>query len=451
MNKILIVDDDISVCESLKFAFKGKYEMYFAYEPSKAIEHFMKEDIEVILLDLKLGKWDGMDLYRDIRKIDENIPVIIITAYGTIKSSVEAIKQGVFHYVTKPMDLSELEFMIEKGIELNNLYKQIDSLNEELRKKNEMEGIVAKSKSMERVMEIVNKVKDIDANVLITGESGTGKEVIARAIHFQGNRKEHSFVPINCSAIPSNLLESELFGYEKGAFTGADKKKKGLFEVADKGTLFLDEIGDMDIHLQSKLLRAIQEKNITPLGSNTPRKIDVRIIAATNMDLEKAIDETKFREDLFYRLNVINIKLPPLRERKEDIPYLVRLFVNKYSQEFEKSIKGVSPEFLDYLYHYDFKGNIRELENIIERAVALSDKEVLTEHDLPKDIPLENRNSLHDSNLIPVYIGESLKQIEKKVILQTYEFCGQCQKETAEILGVSDRTIRNKLKEYKNE
>ncbi len=450
MDKLLIVDDDIAICESLKYAFKKKYELFFAHEPAKAMEHFNHNEIDVVLLDLKLGKWDGMDLYYSLRERNPNAVVIIMTAFGTIKSSIEAIKKGVFNYITKPIDLSELEFIVEKGVELNNLYKQVSYLGEELRKKHEQDGIVARSDKMKNVLSTVNKVKDIESNVLITGESGTGKEVVAKAIHYQGKRKNNAFHAINCSAIPSNLLESELFGYEAGAFTGAVKAKKGYFETSHKGTLFLDEIGDMDPLLQSKLLRVIQEKEVTPLGSSETRKIDVRILAATNRDLKRAVNEGTFREDLYYRLNVINIHLPPLRERKDDIPHLIEYFIRKYNRILNTNIKDVSTDFINALYKYEFNGNIRELENIIERAMALSEEEQLTVKDLPQYI-LTNKTPIGNTEkLIPVFIGESLSEIEKRVIKTTYEALGYNQKETAEVLGITARTIRNKLKDMEN-
>lgn len=447
METIMIIDDDIAVCDSLKFALKNKYNLVFANDPENAIRNFNLNEIDVVLLDLKLGNYDGMTLFHEFKKIDDNIVVIVMTAFGTIKSSIEAIKKGVFDYITKPIDLEEMEFTIEKAFEFKTLISQLNYLNEKL-KKRELEGAVIKSLSMKKVYEVVEKVKDIDTNILITGESGTGKEVIAKTIHYQGRRKDAKFIAINCSAIPSNLLESELFGHESGSFTGATKTKKGLFEIANHGTLFLDEIGEMDILLQSKLLRAIQEKEITPVGSGISKKIDVRIVAATNKNLEKSIAQGSFREDLFYRLNVINIHLPSLKDRREDIPDLVEFFMKKFNQELNKSVQRVTPEFLNCLQNYDYKGNIRELENIVERAVALSDRDFLDEKDLPVQMRLIDKISNYDSGLIPVFVGEKLKDIEKKVIIRNYENYHLSQKMTAESLGITDRTVRNKLKEY---
>lgn len=448
LDNVLIIDDDIAVCESLKFAFQKKYNLSIANDPQTAKTLFMTHEIDVILLDLKLGNSDGMALFYELKAIEEGVVVIIMTAYGTIKSSIEAIKKGVFNYITKPLDLEEIEFNIEKGLEFKRLLTQINYLNEELKQRNEIDGIISKSPIMHKILQTVDKVKDIDTNILITGESGTGKERIAKAIHFQGKRKDNKFVAVNCSAIPSNLLESELFGHEAGAFSGAVKQKKGLFEIADQGSIFLDEIGEMDVVLQSKILRVIQEKEITPVGASKSKKVDVRIIAATNRSLDKSIQEGTFREDLFYRLNVINIHLPQLKDRKEDIPYLIEYFLKKYNQSLGKSVKRVTVDFLSSIQNYEFKGNIRELENVVERAIALSEKPYLDASDLPIHMRDHYKNMKIDEKMIPVFIGEKMKEIEERVIKKTYESCHFNQKVTGEVLGLSDRTIRNKLKEY---
>lgn len=447
MEKMLIIDDDAAINESLRFAFKDMYELFFATSSAEVKRIFVSQDIDITLLDLKLGNYDGMDLFSEIKGINPNAVIIIITAYGTIDSSINAIKKGAFHYLTKPIELSELKLFVEKGIIFNNLHKRINYLNEKLKREQELNGIIAKSSCMQKVLEIVEKIKDIDSNVLITGESGTGKEVIAKAVHYNGKRKNYNYEAINCSAIPTELLESELFGYVAGAFTGAQKNKTGRFEVAHKGTLLLDEIGEMDPILQSKLLRVIEEKTITPLGSNEKKNVDIRIIASTNRNLEDAVEGGSFREDLYYRLNVISIHLPPLRERKEDIPCLIKHFVQKYSVILNQQINSIDQTFVEYLTHYDFKGNIRELEHIIERAIALSDSDTLTYLDLPKPILTGGQIKSQENTLIPVFIGENLNTIEKKVIKKTYEFYKGNQKAAAGALGISDRTLRYKLKE----
>ncbi len=451
MDRVLIVDDDISITESLKFALRKEYELFFAYNTKEALEHYNSQDIDVVLLDLNLGSENGMDLFYKLKEINENVVVIIITAYGTIKSSIEAIQSGVFQYLTKPIDYGELRFNIEKGVRTKALYNKIYQLEEENLKVYQNMGIISKSEKMREILELVDKIKDIDTNVLITGESGTGKSAIAKAIHKMGNRSSGRFNTINCAAIPKELLESELFGHKKGSFTGAIRDKKGYFALSDKGTLFLDEIGDMDISLQGKLLHAIQEKKVLPVGSEQEIDIDVRLIAATNKDLEEMIKNNEFREDLYYRLNVINIHLPPLRERTEDIEVLVNYFIEKYSAMLDKEILGFEYEFLEILKQREFSGNIRELENIIERAIALSDSKVLNQNDLSGYLKeLESSEDVKKSSgkLIPVFVGDSLKEIERRVIETTYKEQGYNQKKTAEILGITDRTIRNKLKEY---
>ncbi len=454
MERILIVDDDIYVVESLKFALKDKYDVYSAYNSKTALELYTNNKIAVTILDMKFGKDNGLELYHKIREINLQAIVIITTVNGNLcnenaKFVVEAIKSGVFFYLTKPVDCKELELLIAKGVEINRLYEQISYLNEEAKQNHQNYGIIAKSDSMKNLLNTVEKIKNIDSNVLITGESGTGKSVIAKIIHKQGNRKNERFNTINCAAIPRELLESELFGYKKGAFTGATTDKKGYFELSNKGTLFLDEIGDMDISLQGKLLNAIQEKTIIPLGSGEQVEVDVRIITATNRNIRELVNEGKFREDLFYRLNVINIYLPPLRERREDIPYLVDYFVCKYSKKLNKNIDKIEYGFIKELEKYDFSGNVRELQNLIERAIALTDNNVLSKKDILGYIQRDDKSDAYaDKKLIPIFIGEKLDVIEKKVIEATYKMCNYNQRETAELLGITDRTIRNKLKKY---
>ena len=452
MEKILIVDDDIAIVESLRFALKDVYDLYIAYNSADAWELYNNNDIAVTILDLKIGSDDGMEMYRRISEINSHAVVIIITAFGTIKSTIEAIKSGIFYYLVKPIDLKELELLISKGVEMNSLYRQISRLNEESRQKYCDHGIIAKSSVMKSVLNTVDKVKDINSNILFTGESGTGKGLIARAIHDFGNRKNEKFNAINCAAIPSNLIESELFGYKKGAFTGANADKRGCFELSNKGTLFLDEIGDMDFNLQGKLLTAIQDKTITPVGSEENIKVDVRIIAATNKDLFSQVAAGLFREDLFYRLNVINIHMPALRERKEDIPYLINYFVYKYSRILDKRIDKIESNFVDILENYDYNGNIRELENLIERAIALSEDDTLSKKDIISNINKDEANNImYNKKLIPVFVGDTMESIEKKVVMTTYETCGFNKQETSQLLGITDRTVRNKLKQYKDQ
>jgi DNA-binding NtrC family response regulator len=448
MNNILIIDDEKAICSSLSFALENEYNVFVAQTPEEALKCYFNSNIDIVLLDLKLGEYNGMDVLKRIRESNKEAVVIIMTAYGTIKSSVEAMKAGAYHYITKPIDIEELKILISKGLDYIKMNTTIRLLNEEINRKYGYQGIIGKSESIKKVFDVISKVKDIDSNIIITGESGTGKELVAKAIHFQSKRRKERFETVNCASIPKSLLESELFGYEKGAFTGALKNKKGKFELAHRGTLFLDEVGEMEYFLQSKLLRFIQEKEIVPLGATEKKKIDVRIIAATNKDLKEEIKKGNFREDLYYRLNVISIHLPPLRERKEDIPLLIKHFIDKFNRSMGKQIKGIDKNALKCLESYPFPGNIRELENIIERAVALTNAHYITIEDLPVEV-LEKRDLyLETENLIPVFYGEDLKTIEKKVILTTLNKTNGNRKKTAEILGISERGLRYKIKEY---
>jgi len=341
MDKILIIDDEKSICTSLEFALEDQYQVVSEQSPVEGLDILKKQDVSLVLLDLRIGGYNGIAVLDKIKNINLDIPVIMMTAYGSIKSSVDAMKHGAYYYITKPVDIEELRLLIFKALDYARLNNQVQQLTKEINSKYSIAGIIGKSKAVKDIFQIIDKVKDIYSNILITGESGTGKELVARAIHYQGKRKDGRFEVVNCAAIPQNLLESEFFGFEKGAFTGAIKDKKGKFEMADGGTIFLDEIGEMDIHLRSKLLRVLQDKEFSPLGSNRRIKSDVRIIAATNKDLEEEVKKGRFREDLFFRLNVIRINIPPLRQRKEDIPLLLDHFIKKYNEILGKKIKGI--------------------------------------------------------------------------------------------------------------
>lgn len=450
--KLLIVDDDYAICSSLEFALEDDFLIYTTNSEEQALSLAEVEDFGIILLDLRLGKNDGLETLKKLKMISPKSAIIIMTAYGSIESSVEAMKNGAYYYITKPIDLIQLKTLLNKALEYINLKSRVEYLNEKLIYEYQLSGMVGSSKAMQKVFELIEKVKEIDSNVMITGESGTGKELVARAIHFCGRRKDKPFEAVNCAAIPQNLLEAELFGYEKGAFTGAEHRKKGIFEIADGGTIFLDEITEMDISLQAKLLRVVQEKEIMPVGSEKRKKVNVRIISATNKDIKKEVKEGRFREDLFFRLNVINIHIPPLRERREDIPQLAGYFIKKYSKEMGKNVEGIDDKALEILCRYDYKGNVRELQNILERAVALSDKKILGVEDLPTEVVLLSQNfSGEYKNLIPVFVGEDLQSVEKKVILYTLKYCKGSRKETAKLLKISERNLRYKLKEYAEE
>lgn len=380
LGKILVVDDDSNLLEVLKMSLESaRYEVVSALREEDAIDAVKHQTFDLSILDLQLDDRNGISLMEDIHKISPDIPVIILTAYGSIKSAVEAIKRGAYNYLTKPFDHIDLLIQIEKALENRKLISEIKRLKGLLEKKYDFANIIASSEKMQRILAQVSLIAKIESTIYIYGESGTGKELIARAIHLGSDRKDKPFVAINCAALPESLLESELFGYEKGAFTGALQNKKGLFTQAHEGTIFLDEIADMPLSLQSKILRVLQEMQFYPVGSKEPIKVDVRVIVATNKDLKKEIKEGRFREDLFYRIHVIPIHLPPIRERKEDIPPLVEHFLKKFNKKMGKNVKGLSPLAMQRLMIHDWPGNVRELENTIEFAMAMTQQNVITD------------------------------------------------------------------------
>lgn len=448
MEKILILDDEKYICDSLEFALEDNYHVYTTQTVEQAMEILSSEDISIVLLDLKIGKDDGIQVLKDIKKNRSEVQVIVITAFGTIQSSINAIKEGAFHYLTKPLDMEELYLYIEKAIDYKRLNFSLNNLKEIVKEKYSFKEIIGNSEQLKVMLKKVEKVINIDSTVLIIGESGTGKDLIAKALHFQSNRKDGNFIVVNCAAIPDNLLESELFGYEKGAFTGADKKKVGKIQLAHNGTLFLDEIAEMDLQLQAKILRTVEDMTVTPLGGNTPSKINVRIVAATNKNLEEEVRKGNFREDLFYRLNVIKIEVPPLRDRKDDIPILLNYFLNKYNGKLKKDISGFSEDVIRILKEYSFPGNIRELENLVEMLVALSDKSTIIKEDLPEKY-LRNKDKGVDKNHFRIKIGTSLKDMEKEAILKTLDFYNGNRQMTADSLQISIRNLQYKIKEYR--
>lgn len=448
MNRILIIDDELSILKAMKFSLEDEFEVFTASSGYEGIDIINSTQIDIVLLDLRLGECNGIEVLEKIKINSSNIIVIVMTAYASIKSSIEAIQKGAYYYITKPIDMPALKILISKAVEHLNLSTKVLELTEKLGTLENNNGIIGTGRAIKEIYEIIDKIKNLDINVIITGESGTGKELIARAIHSASKRAKGPMEAINCAAVPYNLLESELFGYEKGAFTGASQKRRGKFELANGGTLFLDEIGDMDIVLQSKLLRVIQERCITPLGSEKSLPLDVRIISATNKNLEEEMKKGNFREDLYFRLNVVKIETPPLRKRKEDIPALIMHFIAKYSVLFGKKINGISPEAVETLEGYSYPGNIRQLENIIERAVALSQDDIIKINDLPKEI---KPSSIGASNLVPIYIGDSLGEAEKKLTLATLSHFKGNKAEASKVLGLSERHLRTKIKEYNGE
>ena len=451
MNKVLIIDDERSICDSLSFALEDDFQVLSTQNPQEGIEVVKNEDIDIVLLDLKIGNVNGIDVLREIKHTNEDTQVIVMTAYGSIESTVEAMKVGAIHYLLKPINIDELKVFMNKALDFRLLNSSLKNLRNIVVEDYSINGIIGRSKAFTNVLGKVEKVKDIDTTVLINGESGTGKDIIAKSIHFQGARKYERMEIVNCAAIPGNLLESELFGYEKGAFTGAVKKKLGKIELANKGTLFLDEIGEMDLALQAKILRVVEDMTITPLEGEIPKKVDVRIIAATNKNLLEEVKNGRFREDLYYRLNVITIDLPNLTERREDIIPLSKFFLDKYNKKLNKSIAGFSIEAIRILERYDYPGNIRELENIIERAVALTDNPIIELEDLPEHVLKFKNKPILFNNQYPINIGMTLKEIEKEAILRTLEYYRGNRTLAAECLGISIRNLQYKLKDYNYE
>ncbi|WP_144461230.1 sigma-54-dependent transcriptional regulator [Siminovitchia fortis] len=450
--KVLIIDDEQAICSSLQFALEDEFDVQATTDPYKGLTILKEQEFDFCLLDLKIGAVNGLDILEEIKNIQPSTVVVMMTAYGSISSSVEAIKKGAYSYLTKPLHMEELFSTMRQAVKFQELNKKVEYLSQELEKRYAYEGIIGNSPEIKNVFELIDKVKDIDSNILVTGESGTGKELVVRAIHYSGKRKREQFEVVNCSAIPENLLESELFGHEKGAFTGAMYKREGKFQLAQGGTIFLDEIGEMPLSLQAKLLRVIQQREVTPLGADKPVKLDVRIVAATNRDLKQAVEKGIFREDLYYRLNVLEIHLPPLRERRQDLPLLIKHFINQFNKELNKKVEGFSEEALKWLLNYDYPGNIRELANIVESAMIVEKVDKNGLMDLPRRYTKKTAQGASIDSVeaaANVLAGMPLKEIEEKVILATLKKNGNHRKKTAEMLGISERGLREKLKIYK--
>ncbi|MGA2956484.1 MAG: sigma-54 dependent transcriptional regulator [Thermodesulfobacteriota bacterium] len=449
--QILIVDDENVQLEMLKgFLVKQGYGVDTAKDGKRGLEKFKRGSFDLILTDLRMPEMDGLQLLKEVKGLNPEVVVVILTAYATVGTAVAAMKEGAYDYLTKPIELDELLLLIQRVGREIGLSRENRELKEQLREKFKVDFIVSISRRMEEALNLVKRVAQSPATVLILGESGTGKELIARAIHYSSLRKEKPFVKVNCAALPENLLESELFGHEKGAFTGAVGRRVGRFEQADQGTIFLDEIGDLSPALQSKLLRILQEKEFERVGSSQTIKVDVRFISATNRNLEEAIQKGTFREDLYYRFNVVTITLPPLRERKEDIPPLVEHFLKKYSRENNKAVVSVTKEAKDLLMNYNYPGNIRELENIIERAVVLCRGDTITKQDLPLNLQeSEVEESLERARKSGRNLPETLEEIERHRIAQALQKSGGVQTKAAEELGISERVLRYKMKKYK--
>ena len=438
--KILIVDDDKNLLELILMRLEASgYDVLAIDHENKAKEVVIREIFDAAVIDLQLVNQDGLQLMEELHLVQPEMPVIILTAHGSIESAVEAMKRGAFTYLTKPFDSRELILQIERARERSQLASEINRLKEILGEKFNFANIIAKSKSMQDVLDQVIRIANTESNVALYGASGTGKELIAKAIHISSPRKDFPFLAINCAAIPETLLESELFGYEKGAFTGAVKKSKGLFTRADKGTIFLDEIGDMPQSIQAKLLRVLQERTFVPLGSEEPISVDVRIIVATNKDLKEEVKKGNFREDLFYRIHVIPIELPLLRDRKEDIPPLVDHFIRKYSDLMGKKVKAITPAALQKLMLHDWRGNVRELENTIEFAIAMTSSDTLTDN-----LILQAKDDQEEL----LTLQEARAGFEKKYIQNLLKITSGNVSKAAELAGKYRADLYNLMKKY---
>ena len=451
-NKILIVEDQDAMRESLVIAFRDEgYQVEGVASGEEAIQKLSNDVYDLIITDLKMKKVDGLEVLKAAKTANTASEVVLITAYGTISTAVQAIRDGAYDYVTKPFRHHEILKVAKKAIEKKNLKDRVKYLEGEIRDKYRFEGVVSNSNAMLEVLKVTAHVCHTDSTVLITGESGTGKELIARAIHYNSPRKDAPFVVINCGALPENLQESELFGHVRGSFTGAIKDKVGLFQHAQKGTILLDEIGETLPSTQVKLLRFLQDGEIRPVGGNKPIYVDTRIIAATNENLEKAVESGRFRKDLFYRINVIRVHLPSLRERREDIPLLIDYFLKKFSDKLEKANKTFSKEAMHVLANYDWPGNIRELQNVVERVVALSKNEIIGVDELP--LPVEDLTALNkkpfEQEKKKSFIVTTLAEQEKNAIIDALNKYGGNQTKVAQILGISTTTLWRKTKKYR--
>ncbi len=443
--KLLLVDDDKNALDGLvKILAHDGYPVSGVLSGYEALSLLSKKNFDIIVTDMKLPGIGGLSLIHEIRKKEESVAIVVITAYSSVKTAVEAIKCGADDYLTKPINIEELKLVLEKIWERQQLIAQNRMLKEKLKDKYKSSGLVGNTPQMKQIFHMIADVAPSTASILILGETGTGKELVANAVHCQSDRACMPFVALHCAALSEGVLESELFGHEKGAFTGAVQARKGRFEMADGGTLFLDEVGEMSLKVQVKLLRVLEKGEFERVGGEKTLKVDVRLITATNRNLEKEVSEGRFREDLFYRLNVITIHLPSLRERKDDIPILSNFFVIKYTKKYKKEIKGFAPEAMEALCAYHWPGNVRELENVVERAIVLCKKNTISVEHLPGNVVPDK----DDMSVIKIPVGISLKEAEKEIIQKTLQMTHGSKKEASKILGISNRKIEYKVKEW---
>ncbi len=455
MNSILVVDDEKSLRDFLTIMLENEgYEVDTADSGEKAVKLIHEKEFDMVLTDFKMKRSNGIEVLEAVKAHNPVTPVVLMTAYASAETAVEAMKKGAYDYISKPFKIEDLQLIIKNAIEKKKLSDENQYLKSALKEKFGFSNIVGKSSAIQKVFKLIEKVAESNATVLIGGESGTGKEMVAKAIHFNGTRKNYPFISINCGAVPENLLESELFGHEKGAFTSADSMKIGLMEAANKGTFFLDEVGEAPLTIQVKLLRVLQEKEITRVGGTKSMKVDLRIIAASNVDLTKAVKNKTFREDLYYRLNVIPFQLPPLRERRDDIPLLVDFFISKFNEERDESrkIEGIQPEALALLEKYSWPGNVRELENVIERAVVLETGSLIQTSSLPEEVTGASESSIDMVPQVseqPVDLEKTLDEIEKNLILGALDQTNGIINKAAKHLNLSFRSMRYRIQKHK--
>jgi DNA-binding NtrC family response regulator len=441
---ILIVEDDSTVRESLRLLFKKKgYEILLASNGKEALHSFRREAVDLVITDVVMPKMDGIELLESVKNLRPETEVIVISAQGTIEKAVHAMKLGAFDFIEKPINPRVISLLVERALEKQTLILQNRDLRSRLEDKFHFRNIVGRSEKMVKIFELVRHIAPYDSSVLIIGESGTGKELIANAIHYNSPRTSMPFIKVSCASLSEGIIESELFGHEKGAFTGAIASRKGRFEMAHQGTLFLDEVEDIPPTTQIKLLRVLQEGEFERVGGNKTIKVNIRIIAASNRDLHDAVKEGVFREDLYYRLNVVNIKLPPLRDRRDDIPFLINFFIERYNQKYHMKVKGISQKAMNLLADFEWTGNVRELENTIESILVINSPEVIDVKHLPQEI----RGVKERSEVIPIKIGTPLEDVEKEMLIQTLRATKGNKRRAAQLLGINVRTIHRKIEE----
>ena len=439
---ILVVEDDLKVGESLRLLLKKRgYEILLATNGKEALSRFGEETVDLVITDLVMPKMDGIELLEAVKNLKPETEVIVISAQGTIEKAVQAMKLGAFDFIEKPINPRVITLVVERALEKQTLILQNRDLRSQLEDKFHFKNIIGKSEKMVKIFELIDHIAAYDSSVLIIGESGTGKELIANAIHYHSPRALMPFVKVSCASLSEGIIESELFGHEKGAFTGAIASRKGRFEMAHQGTLFLDEVTDIPPATQVKLLRVLQEGEFERVGGNKTIQVNIRIIAASNRDLQEAVKNGTFREDLYYRLNVVNIKLPPLRERREDIAFLVNFFIDRFNQKYKMKVRGISQRALNALVDYGWTGNVRELENAVESILVTNSPEVIDIQDLPQEI----KDFKERPEVIPIKIGTPLEEVEREMLVQTLKLTKGNKRKAAELLGINVRTIHRKM------